>query len=70
MEFKAFSGRYVLTVALALGMCGCSTMEYRTSAAPIEVIESNYMESTNDAEIVHVETPSQNYAAIKPVDAT
>jgi hypothetical protein len=70
MDSRAFSGRCVLTMALALVMCGCSTVEYRSSAAPIEVIESNYIESTNDAEIVHVETPAQNYAAIKPVDAS
>ena len=43
----------LLASVLALGLCACSTIEYRHDyTTAIEVIESNYVESTNDAEIV------------------
>ena len=47
-----------LIASLALG--ACTTVEYRMDQAmtPIEVIESNFVESTHDAEIVLNETPS------------
>ena len=66
----AFSSRYALAAIAGLVMSGCSTIEIHSSAAPIEVIESNYMESTNDAEIVQVETSLQKLAAIKRADAS
>lgn len=45
---------------LALGLSACGTMDLRSETAmtPIEVIESNYVESTLDAEVVLNDTPS------------
>lgn len=52
-----------LIAATALG--ACSTVDYRMEQAmtPIEVIESNFVESTLDAEIVLNETPTQGLLA-------
>jgi hypothetical protein len=64
MELKARFARVTVSALATLVMCGCSTMEYRSAPVAIEVIESNYIESTNDAEIVTREV-SQPYAAAK-----
>ncbi len=70
MDLKARFGRNLVVAGLAVFVCGCSTVEYRTAATAIEVIESNYIESTNDAEIVHVETPSRKVAALRAANAS
>lgn len=54
----------VLAMASLLGACGTAGYQPdQQSLAPIEVIESNYVESTNDAEIVFVDLPFQACAA-------
>ena len=51
--------KVVAPLIASLALTACTTMEYRMDQAmnPIEVIESNYVESTLDAEIVLNETP-------------
>jgi hypothetical protein len=49
---------------------GCATANYQAAVAPIEVIESNYIESTNDAEIVYDLPKLQLYAACEPIPAS
>ncbi len=55
--------RPALAVAFALSLCACGSIEYRQAeywqdyqsmAVPIEVIEGNFVESTNDSEIVYL----------------
>jgi hypothetical protein len=62
MQPSAFVGKASIAAVLTLFLAACSTTaEFRSvssaSNAPIEVIESNYIESTNDAEIVRAESP-------------
>jgi hypothetical protein len=59
MQLSAFFGKASVAAILALSLAACSTTaEVRpVSSAPIEVIESNYVESTNDAEIVRADSP-------------
>jgi hypothetical protein len=51
--------KVVAPLIASLALSACTTMDYRLDQAmtPIEVIESNYVESTLDAEIVLNETP-------------
>ena len=50
--------RSALAAILALGLCACGSVEHRpdfqSMVAPIEVIEGNFVESTNDSEIVYL----------------
>ena len=59
--------RSVLAAVFAMALSACGSVEYRQDyqslAVPIEVIDSNYVESTYDTEIVYTETPWQIYAA-------
>ena len=52
MNLKGLFGRVTVCLGLAVGLGACSTVDYRADAGPIEVIESNFLESTNDSEIV------------------
>jgi hypothetical protein len=63
MKSRALLGHFALAGALAF-LGGCSTVEYRSASAPIEVIESNYIESTNDAEIVKNDSGESRHAAL------
>lgn len=67
MKFATRHGTTVFAALFALSLGACGSAEYRhdyqSMAAPIEVIESNFMESTNDAEIVYLEIPAQVYGA-------
>lgn len=58
--------RPVLAAILALGLCACGSVEHRSDfqsmATPIEVIEGNFVESTNDSEIVYLQAPLETYA--------
>ena len=62
-SLKSFS-RPVLAVVFSLGLCACSSVEIhqelQSMAAPIEVIEGNFVESTNDSEIVYL-VPALSY---------
>ncbi len=61
---RTTTARSLAISLLALGLGACGTMELRQEAmAPIEVIESNYVESTNDAEIVFADTPAMPWQA-------
>lgn len=55
MQLRKVVAPLIASVALS----ACTTVEYRLDQAmtPIEVIESNYVESTLDAEIVLNESP-------------
>ena len=48
--------RPALAVAFALSLCACGSVEYRQDyqSMAIEVIEGNFVESTNDSEIVYL----------------
>lgn len=52
--------KVVVSLIAAVALSACSSVEYRMEQAlnPIEVIESNFVESTLDAEIVLNESPS------------
>ena len=67
MKSPILLGRPVLAALFALTLCACGSIEYRqdyqSSAVPIEIIDSNFVESTYDTEIVYTETPWQIYAA-------
>lgn len=56
-----------LAAVFALSLCACGSVEYRqdyqSMAAPIEVIEGNFVESTNDSEIVYLDVPALSYSA-------
>ena len=56
--------RPALAAVFALSLCACGSVEYRqdyqSMAAPIEVIEGNFVESTNDSEIVYL-VPALTY---------
>ena len=58
--------RPVLAAVFTLSLCACGSVEYRqdyqSTAAPIEVIEGNFVESTNDSEIVYLPVPLETYA--------
>lgn len=63
-RFKA----QALAALFALSLAACGTVEHRTDfqsqAGPaIEVIDSNYVESPFDTEVVQTETPWQTCAA-------
>ena len=53
----------LLVSLFSLGLTACGTMDYRNDYssvghfAPIDVIESNYVESTLDAEIASLQAP-------------
>jgi hypothetical protein len=70
MKFKGFVVRSALACVVAFGMCACSTVDYRSTGAAIEVIESNFVESTNDSEVVLQETPSSFLAMVKALIRT
>ena len=59
--------RPVLAAVFSLGLCACGSVEYRqdfqSMAAPIEVIDSNFVESPNDNEIVFTEILFQTFGA-------
>lgn len=60
----------LLAAVLALGLCACSSIEYRHDyTTAIEVIDSNYVESTYDTEIVLDETPWQSILASGTINA-
>jgi len=63
--------KVVASLITAVALSACSTVDYRMEQAmhPIEVIESNFVESTLDAEIVLNETPSA-YGLLAEVLAT
>ena len=67
MKSATRHGTPVFAALVALSLCACGSAEprrdYQSMAAPIEVIESNFVESTNDAEIVYQELPAQAYGA-------
>jgi len=67
MKSATRHGKPVFAALFAFSLCACGSAEYRqdyqSMAAPIEVIESNFVESTNDAEIVYQELPAQVYGA-------
>ena len=66
MQTRKFSAPTLAVSVLALALGACGSVEHRkdySSFTPIEVIESNYVESTNDAEIVFTETPWQAFVA-------
>lgn len=52
MNLKGFSGHITVSLGLAISLGACTTVDYRADAGPIEVIDSNFLESTNDSEIV------------------
>jgi hypothetical protein len=61
--------RPALAAVFALSLCACGSVEYRqdhqlqefqSMATPIEVIEGNFVESTNDSEIVYL-VPALTY---------
>lgn len=57
--------RPALAVVCALSLCACGSVEYRQDyqSMAIEVIEGNFVESTNDSEIVYTDLPSETFAA-------
>jgi len=59
--------RPVLAGIFSLGLCACSSVqihqEFQSMAAPIEIIDSNFVESPYDNEIVLNEGPIQVYGA-------
>lgn len=67
--------RCFVAATLALSLCACGSVQHRQdynyhrSMVPIEVIDSNYVESTNDAEIVFIETPWQTCTVMAAVTA-
>jgi hypothetical protein len=71
MKFLKRFGRPVLAALFSMGLCACGSVEYRqdfqSMAAPIEVIDSNYVESPNDTEVVFMEIPWQTYVAAATV---
>ena len=65
MIYRAMPLQLALALASALALCGCGSVELRqTHSQTIEVIDSNYVDSSNDTEIVFTETPWQSYAAV------
>ena len=61
-ELKLMQTRSFVTplmgAVLALGLSACSSIDYRHDyTTAIEVIDSNYVESTYDSEVVLNETP-------------
>ena len=66
MKLLTHFSRPVLAMVFSLGLCACSSVEihqeFQSMAAPIEIIDSNFVESPYDNEIVYV-VPSQAYAA-------
>jgi hypothetical protein len=59
--------RSVLAGVFALGLCACSSVEihqeFQSMAAPIEIIDSNFVESPYDNEIVFNAGPLQVFGA-------
>jgi len=56
MKLLNIFGRPVLAAVFSLGLCACSSVQihqdFQSMAAPIEIIDSNYVESPYDNEIV------------------
>ena len=54
--------RPALAVVCALSLCACGSVEFRQDyqSMAIEVIEGNFVESTNDSEIVYL-VPALTY---------
>ena len=59
--------RPVLAAVFSLGLCACSSVEihqdFQSMAAPIEIIDSNFVESPYDNEIVFTEVLFQTFGA-------
>jgi hypothetical protein len=68
MQMRRFVAPLLVSLA-SMGLTACGTMEYRNDYssvghfAPIDVIESNYVESTLDAEIALLQAPWLAYEA-------
>jgi hypothetical protein len=67
MKSLKFFSRPVLAVVFSLGLCACSSVEIhrelQSLAAPIDVIDSNFVDSPYDNEIVLHQTPLQVFGA-------
>ena len=67
MKSLQLFSRPVLAAVFSLGLCACSSVEihqdFQSMAAPIDIIDSNFVESPFDNEIVFTETPFQTFGA-------
>jgi len=67
MKSLQLFGRPVLAAVFSLGLCACGSIEYhqdfQSMAAPIDIIDSNFVESPYDTEIVFTEIPFLTFGA-------
>ncbi len=70
MKSRTRVSAQALAALFALSLAACGSVEHRADFQPrsqagpaIEVIDSNYVESPNDTEVVQTETPWQVNAA-------
>ena len=67
MKSLQLYGRPVLAAVFSLGLCACSSVDihqdFQSMAAPIEIIDSNFVESPYDNEIVLIGNPLQVFGA-------
>ena len=67
MKSLQLFSRPALVAVFSLGLCACSSVEihqdFQSMAAPIEIIDSNFVESPYDNEIVFTEVLFQTFGA-------
>lgn len=54
MGTSAYALPRLFVAALIMALCGCGTVEFRSSMTPIDVIDNNFVESV-DTEVVSTE---------------
>jgi hypothetical protein len=67
MKVLMLASRVVLGAVFSFGLGACSSsaihQDIQSMAAPIEIIDSNFVESPYDNEIVLIESPFQTFGA-------